>query len=325
MQLTVIIPVYNGERYVAECLHSLMSQWVEGVEVIVINDGSTDRTGDIINAEFGDALRHKTLQLITTPNGGVSAARNRGLDLAQGDYVAFVDADDLVVPEYLDSILSALASSPDILEFGYRAIDSEGAVLKASHHIHTQFGRHSMPAVVNATFAACLWYPFLRVVRRTVFDGVRFPVGVRFCEDVMTFSAVYKKAATLYALPDVLYSYRINPAGATLNIRSDYAPSLIAFYLSILPDQSFANHALKVCVAYSARQCLAKSSDWLGRLPPSIEQDLRWLLVRTPGLIGVVRGRFLAYAVLGSWLYRAKRLGSKLGLASSTKTNSGNR
>jgi len=303
MQLSVVIPVYNGERYIAACLQSLLAQWSEGVEVIVVNDGSTDHTGVIIDTDFADALSHGILRHVRTPNGGVSAARNLGLDLALGTHVAFVDADDMVAPKYLSTVLTALQQGADIVEFGYRTMDAAGVVLHPGRHMHTRFGLHPMDSVKDAVFSSCVWYPFLRVVRRSLFNGTRFPVGVRFCEDVMTLSAIYKKASSLLALPEVLYDYRINPVGATLNIRDDYAPNLIEFYRSILADQSYSNLALKVCIAYAARQCISKTSDWTGKLPEDLERDILLIPIRSPLLILSITPRFLLFAVLGPKLY----------------------
>lgn len=314
MQLSVIVPVYNGERYIAACLQSLISQWVEGVEIIVVNDGSNDGTEDIVDAEFGAALAQGYLRHIRTPNSGVSAARNLGLDEAKGEYVAFVDADDLVASNYLATILSATAGKPDMIEFGYRTIDHDDVPFGEAAYIHTRFGMHPIAKVRNAIFSACLWYPFVRVARRQLFATNRFPVGVRFCEDLMTFSKVYPCATTVISLPDVLYRYRLNPSGATLNVRSDYAPKLISFYRSILHEQSIASRMLKLSVAYAARQCLAKSTDAFGRLPQDIEADLRWLPLKSPTLLRTVRGRLIAYAVIGPLLYRIRRLACRVGI-----------
>jgi hypothetical protein len=104
----------------------------------------------------------------------------------------------------------------------------------------------------------------------------------------------------------VLYDYRINPAGATLNIKPDYATNLIIFYRQIVQDQSFANKALKISLAYTIRGCTSVTTDPLGRMPPDIEADIH-SLVFTPSLFFHLRGRFIVYAIWGPILYFIKR------------------
>jgi glycosyltransferase involved in cell wall biosynthesis len=305
--LTIIVPVYNGERFIGDCLTSLVNQATRDVEIIVVNDGSTDGTERIVQAEFRRDLDSGDLTCLSVPNAGVSVARNLGLDRASGEYVAFVDADDIVAANYVATVLAATAESPDIIEFGYGSIDEHGTTLKDRCFVHTRFGRHARGEVLDTVFAACLWYPFLRAFRRELFHEVRFPAGVRFCEDVIAVSAVYKRAGTIVTLPNVLYHYRINPTGATLNAKPDYATNLIDYYRRIADDQSFANKALKIGLGYTIRGCIAKTTDPLGRMPPDIEADIRTLAF-TPSLLYHVRGRLLAYAICGPILYFVKRL-----------------
>jgi len=308
IKLSIIIPVFNGERFIGRCLESLANQLRDDVEIIVVNDGSTDATDTVITAGFQSLINSGRLLYLTTPNAGVSAARNLGLDRASGDYVAFVDADDVVRPNYMVTILRAMTDTPDIIEFGYRNIDELGQVIiPGGGFVHTKFGKHPPGAILNTVFSACLWYPFLRVIRRSLFDGIRFPVGVRFCEDLMTLSVVYKRAGTICSLPDILYDYRINPAGATQNPKPDYAANLINFYRRIAHERSFANKALKINLAYAIRGCIAKTTDPLGRLPQDIGQDVR-RLIWTPTLLLNIRRQRVMYAIAGPLLNFVKGL-----------------
>lgn len=304
-KLSIIVPVYNGEQFIKSCLSSLVTQLQDEVEIIVINDGSTDATDHIITTEFKAFIDKGSLIYLATENAGVSAARNLGLEKASGRYVAFVDADDSVSSTYMATILDATIDSPSIIEFGYRTIDQYDNVIKDRSFVHTRFGSHSTGQVINNIFAACLWYPFLRVFRRELFNNIRFPVGVRFCEDLITLSAIYKQTDVIFTSSSVLYDYRINPAGATLNIKPDYATHLITYYRRISHDQSFANKALKICLAYVIRRCTASTTDSLGRMPSDIEADIRSLAF-TPSLFFYVRIRLMVYALWGPILNSAK-------------------
>jgi glycosyltransferase involved in cell wall biosynthesis len=301
-KLSVIVPVYNGEKFIEICLNSLVHQVNDNVEIIVINDGSTDDTDHIITSKFKAFIDSGNFQYMPTQNGGVSVARNMGLGMASGEYVAFVDADDVVSTNYVKTVLKATTEAPSIIEFGYRTINQQGEVLKDRCFVHTKFGKHNADTVLNNVFAACLWYPFVRVFRRELFNKIQFPSGVNFCEDVMTLSVIYKSASEILTLPVVLYDYRINPYGATLNVKPDYAENLIAFYRCIAPDKTFANNALKLGLAYAIRSCIVKTSDPLGRMPPDIEADVR-ALVLSPRLLFRVRRRFAIYAIFGPALY----------------------
>lgn len=105
--ITCIVPVYNGERFVAETVESMLSQTYRPIEVIVVNDGSTDSTPDVLG-QFADRIN-----VINQENAGQAAARNRGIEAANGDFIAFLDADDLWLPEKLEMQMKYLAANPE--------------------------------------------------------------------------------------------------------------------------------------------------------------------------------------------------------------------
>jgi len=122
--VSVIIPSYNHEQYVAETLRSLEAQSFQDFEIIVVDDGSTDRTVEVIKDTFSRA------QLHTQPNRGVVAARNRGVSLSQGKYLCFVDSDDVLMPQCLQRQVAVLEADPQVvLTFADAVIiDADGAV-----------------------------------------------------------------------------------------------------------------------------------------------------------------------------------------------------
>ena len=99
--VTVIVPVYNVEKYLAECLDSICAQTLKNIEIICMNDGSTDLSGDIL-AQY--AARDSRIFVLNQENQGQSAARNNALDLARGKYISFVDSDDVIAPEMLEEL-----------------------------------------------------------------------------------------------------------------------------------------------------------------------------------------------------------------------------
>ena len=104
--VSCVIPVYNGARYLAESIESVLAQEYRPLEVIVVDDGSTDGTGAVLDA-FGDRIRS-----FRQENGGPSVARNRGMEMSRGEFIAFLDADDLWVPDKLRLQLDAMEARP---------------------------------------------------------------------------------------------------------------------------------------------------------------------------------------------------------------------
>ena len=94
--VSVIIPAYNIEDYIGRCLDSIISQTYKNLEIIVVDDGSRDRTGEILD---NYAKKDRRIKVIHKENGGVSSARNKGIEVAEGDYIGFIDGDDLIEPE----------------------------------------------------------------------------------------------------------------------------------------------------------------------------------------------------------------------------------
>lgn len=117
MTVSVIIPAYNASRTIVETVKSALSQSVPPLEVIVVNDGSTDNTAELL-AQFGT-----TIHTILKPNGGVSSARNAGLAVAKGEYIAFLDSDDVWHPEKLRWQTDCLEANPDIMLLGTLTYD----------------------------------------------------------------------------------------------------------------------------------------------------------------------------------------------------------
>ncbi|NYS49181.1 glycosyltransferase [Streptococcus danieliae] len=120
--ISVIIPVYNGESYVKNCIESLLAQTYQNFKMYIVDDGSTDSTLVVLD----NYKNHPKIEVITQKNRGVSAARNKGLEFVQGDYISFVDIDDIVAPDYFESLLSPFLTSEITLSIcSYTAIDLE--------------------------------------------------------------------------------------------------------------------------------------------------------------------------------------------------------
>jgi glycosyltransferase involved in cell wall biosynthesis len=131
-KISVIIPAYNGEQTIKETIKSVLSQTLSQFEIIVINDGSQDKTLEVVSS-----ILDPRLKVLSYPNAGVSVSRNRGISQAGGDYVSFLDADDLWTPDKLESQLKALQANPQAaVAYSWTDwIDESGQFLRSGGHI----------------------------------------------------------------------------------------------------------------------------------------------------------------------------------------------
>ena len=129
MKISIIIPVYNKIRYIATILQQVKDQSFADFECLIIDDGSSDGSGAVCDAFAAEDQRFKVFHI---PNGGVSHARNVGLDAAQGEYITFIDADDGIKPDYLENLIRcAEESGVDLVISGYQKVDANGRVLRS--------------------------------------------------------------------------------------------------------------------------------------------------------------------------------------------------
>lgn len=121
-KVSIIIPIYNVELYLRKCIDSVISQTYTNLEIILVDDGSTDKSSEICDLYV---LIDKRIKVIHKNNGGLSSARNAGLEIATGDYVYFVDSDDFIDKDVISSVIPFFNLGNDIIVFGYRKLDSK--------------------------------------------------------------------------------------------------------------------------------------------------------------------------------------------------------
>lgn len=184
MILSIIIPTYNTSNYLAELLKVLEPQITSDVEVIIVNDGSTDDTKEMLKS-------HKLVKVITIQNAGVSNARNVGLNRATGDYIAFIDSDDLISSNYVSKILEKIKSNYDYFFISWHA-----------------FGEKNYDCVITdfpPQWNTSVW---TRVYKRSIIGSERFNKKLDFGEDDDFNKRVLKDYYSHSAITDKLYFYR---------------------------------------------------------------------------------------------------------------------
>ena len=135
--ISVIIPVYNVEKYLRQCVDSVLAQTYQNLEIILVDDGSTDQSGQICDEYAGE---DKRIKVIHQKNSGVSCARNVGLNVSKGEYIAFVDPDDYIFPDMYRTLLEAIVTnSADIALCKYQDVSVDGEVLPTESYIHHDF------------------------------------------------------------------------------------------------------------------------------------------------------------------------------------------
>ncbi|MDO5135005.1 MAG: glycosyltransferase family 2 protein [Eubacteriales bacterium] len=205
-KISVILPVYNVEKYLSGCLESLVSQDFSGLEIVAVDDGSTDKSPEILR-DF--QRRHpQKLFIHTTENRGVSCARNYGFSKSRGKYIWFVDSDDQVEPDACRRLYEkAETDGNDLVIFSYYNVDPSTGE-KKPFSISTQ-SQNFQVSQKPCELPLISPYPWIKFIRRSLFQGLAFPPGIRF-EDLPVAYLLAAKARSIGVLWEPLYDYRKN-------------------------------------------------------------------------------------------------------------------
>lgn len=210
-EISVIIPVYNVEKYLPECLESVTGQTYGNLEAVCVNDGSTDGSGEILKSY---AARDARVIAINQKNSGVAAARNTALEASRGKYIAFLDADDVLAPGFARKMSAALRSSPDSGMAWCAA--AEGENVPAFTENARPAEEHKNPFSYyflkqKPKIKASVW---AKLFRRTALSGITFPENFNYGEDlIVLYQALYNMQKAI-CVPEELYFYRIREASA---------------------------------------------------------------------------------------------------------------
>jgi len=254
ISLSIVIPNYNGAAFLMTCLRSVFNQITAECEVVLVDDGSTDHSIELIRHDFAHEMERGQLTLICTENAGPGAARNTGVHAARGTYIAFLDSDDFILPNYIACCLAVLReSAPDVLQFNLlRVLDDElnGQHVVACHK--STNGLYKMDTVRAEIFGIGKWFPCSRIFAREIILTNPFPFERVFYEDLLTLPKIFFLDIKIYLLSTPLYAYRDNPHGTTRNHKAAHAHTMLAHFdrVSELPP-SLPRDLMRVKVARS--------------------------------------------------------------------------
>lgn len=264
MKISVIIPVYNGAKYIEKCLDSVYNQGLihDNFEILAINDGSTDDSAEIIKAY---SKKVDNINLINKENGGVSSARNVGIDSAQGDFVLFLDADDELVTGSLPIVYDYLCENCDIDMLVTKQSRVNGQTEQIVNLPRLQ-ERKKYLGVDTYKYGGYVRGNAGGAICRTAFlrdKGLYFPLGIKNSEDTIYFGLVHIYALKVVFL-DVLL-YRINEIVGSAS-RIDYGKKGLSFIKSInymmdLRDNLTCNPQQKGIVEYTTYRILSNMTN----------------------------------------------------------------
>nr|WP_302419305.1 glycosyltransferase [uncultured Romboutsia sp.] len=203
--ISVIVPVYNVDNYLRKCIDSLIVQTLKDIEIILVNDGSTDESIDICE-EY--KLKDNRIKVIHKENGGLSDARNKGIDIAKGKYISFVDSDDWINPQMLEKLyILASKYEADIVQGDYiKAYDEDIIVNNMSENIIKYNAEQILDELYSGNYTKniVVWN---KIYKRELFNDIRFPKG-KLHEDEFTTYKILHKANLIIDSNIPIYYYR---------------------------------------------------------------------------------------------------------------------
>ena len=230
-RLSIIVPVFNAEAYLGECLDSLAGQAFGDIEILCVNDGSTDSSRHILAARSQSDER---IRIIDRANGGPSAARNTGIRAASGEFIVFLDSDDLLDANACAAIDAAFDARTETVVFGWSCFGGTAN--------RWMLSRGDVPDAFFPTFTPDLLFdqpvqPFLRLaVRRAALErqGILFDDSLRISEDAAFLFAVFPRVSGVRLISDKLYRYRLPHEGSIMREIADDDVAECLHYLNAM-------------------------------------------------------------------------------------------
>jgi glycosyltransferase involved in cell wall biosynthesis len=269
IMISVVIPVYNGEKTIRETIESVLTQSLKDIEIIVINDGSNDSTLEIVKS-----IADSRIHIFTYPNAGLSASRNRGISHTNGEYISFIDADDLWTPDKLESQWQVLQKKPSVaVAYSWTDyIDESGKIFKSGRRV-----------IANGdVFEQLLLFNFLEngsnpLIRAQVFNEIGgFDESLLASED----QDMWLRLAVNYeftCVKKVQILYRISPNSMSANLKKQEAETLkVIERFFAHPKAASLQHLKKYSLSYLYKYLLFKAIETPVKLQQSWQAAQFW-------------------------------------------------
>ncbi|MCI5610667.1 MAG: glycosyltransferase [Roseburia sp.] len=214
--ISVIVPVYNMEQYLERCINSIKKQSYSNLEIILVDDGSTDHSADMCDTYAQEDQRIKVIHKV---NGGLSDARNAGLAIATGAYIGYVDSDDWIEPQMYQKMYEAcIENEAQVAVCRYAKVYSDETI-RGGNHKTTVFERDSILKVYLSDNSDYIVYNSVwsKLFAREIIVGEIFPVG-KNSEDIMYTTRAFCKVTKTVYLDECLYNYVLDREGSIMNV-----------------------------------------------------------------------------------------------------------
>jgi len=288
--LSVIVTSYNIEKYLAGCLDTVVNQTLKDIEIIVVDDGSSDGTPEIIRQYAERDPRIRPIYLTENTIGGVASAANAGLDAATGEYIGFADGDDYLEPDMFEKLVTAAkANDADLAMCKYELVDDTGA--KSPPAEKKRWGRFRNTEHIRfdsdekiIEILRFIAVPWRKIYRRQLIEskGIRFPVVDYFWEDNPFHWFTVCSAADIVVVPEVLCYHRVGRVGQTMATRDAGLLKMFGHYQTIrdwLAEQGLLERFEVTLLAWAISQF-----EWIRRrLPETAGIQLYDTMVRIVG------------------------------------------
>ena len=217
--VSVIVPIFKVEQFLTRCIESILSQTYQNTEIILVDDGSPDQCPEICDTY---ARMDSRIQVIHKENGGLSDARNAGIEKAKGDYLCFVDSDDYIEPTMLEQMVAeAKKNGVKLVIANFKAVDENGYQVFESEQSPIHNGVFTAEELLPKLYQKLGWYYIVawnKLYHRSLFDKIRFPVG-KIHEDEYIVAQMMWKARKIVCIDSEEYIYIYQRKGSIMNSR----------------------------------------------------------------------------------------------------------
>ena len=204
--VSVIVPIYNVEKYLNKCIESIINQTYKNLEIILIDDGSTDKSGKICD-RF--EKKDNRIKVIHQKNAGVSSARNTGIDSADGLWIAFIDSDDWVEENYIKNLIENTSKDVDVVQCGYyRIVEEKKEQINCAGKLEIKNADEFLNGCLNPQTAYGLCH--MKIIRKSIINDIRFNEKIVVCEDALFNIQISRNMKYFKMIKQPLYNYRIN-------------------------------------------------------------------------------------------------------------------
>ena len=212
-KVSIIVPIYNVEKYLERCLHSLVNQTLQDIEIICVNDGSPDQSQQIVD-QFALDYPGKVIP-VQKKNGGLADARNYGLNYVNGDYLLFIDSDDWIEAQMCETMYrTAISESADLVVCDIQNVYEDGHVAYVSCGDFKEGNIKTLPYLLTIDNSACN-----KLFKKTLFEDIKFPLGIWY-EDLGCIPIVLSKAQRVVKVNKAFYNY-FQREGSIINTYSE--------------------------------------------------------------------------------------------------------